>query len=422
MVAAAGCFHDRGLGVEVDVGDTGASRVELYLGKTRCEADNAAGIDCTTIAPPDSTVAPPEGTVALRGNIWFRDSPLPYTADVKGGSATFQLQADGATTLPIVVAVGFGTTPAGPRAVGTAVLRDVAIPAGGARVMLTSLTAAAAVVPTQTDTKDLSEDRVLVWTKQTPPSSCVVVEHWDHGQYTRDFVVPEEDPDCDDVAAPECNPAAYLGSSAVGGAPSKPDCLAQPETRCVLGAFGCTEAPAAENDVCIAQPRQTCLPDPLCNSCTALAGDCIESELDDESTALTIPHIECDVPTGGLGLCDGNDNDRIDLSPRFPGGCGRQPLLASLQLTGISTSHKFGSAEFELGGASDTCVFKITWRGGALALGGPNADGFVALDLASGGVLLPIVLKFHLNTCGIDPFRCKLVDPQTDDSVWGCVP
>src|SRR5947208_650909 len=86
--------------------------------------------------------------------------------------------------------------------------RGLAIPAGGARVVLTSLTAAAAVVPTQTDTKDLSEDRVLVWTKQTPPSSCVVVEHWDHGQLTRDFVVPEEDPDCDDVAAPECNPAA----------------------------------------------------------------------------------------------------------------------------------------------------------------------------------------------------------------------
>src|SRR5690348_14769174 len=66
LVAAAGCFHDKGLGIEVDVGDTHASKVELYLGKVACNPqDNKAGIDCTSIAPPDGTVAPPTGTVAL---------------------------------------------------------------------------------------------------------------------------------------------------------------------------------------------------------------------------------------------------------------------------------------------------------------------------------------------------------------------
>src|ERR1043165_6801212 len=72
VVAFAGCFADKGLGIEVDIGDTHASKVELYLGKAACSPDdNAAGIDCTSIAPPD-------GTIALRGNIWFRDSPLSY--------------------------------------------------------------------------------------------------------------------------------------------------------------------------------------------------------------------------------------------------------------------------------------------------------------------------------------------------------
>src|ERR1041384_3663827 len=49
-VALAGCFHDKGLGIEVDVGDTHATKIELYLGKVACAADNDAGIDCTSIA------------------------------------------------------------------------------------------------------------------------------------------------------------------------------------------------------------------------------------------------------------------------------------------------------------------------------------------------------------------------------------
>jgi hypothetical protein len=47
--------------------------------------------------------------------------------------------------------------------------------------------------------------------------------------------------------------------------------------------------------------------------------------------------------------------------------------------------------------------------------------GFVALDLAEGGVLLPMVVRFHLDSCAIEPFHCELVDVP-DDSVWGCVP
>jgi hypothetical protein len=411
---ATGCF-DRGLAIEVDVGDTSASKVELYLGKTRCDpTDNTADIDCTSIAPPD-------GTVALRGTIWFRDSPLPYTADVKGHTATFQLQADTATTLPIVVAVGLGVTPLGLRPVGTATLLDLAIPVGSARIVTTSLTAAGAVLPKQTDTKDLTADRVMVWAKSTPPSSCVVLEHWDHGQVVRDFVVPDDDPDCDDLAPPECNPAAYRGSSAIGGAATRPDCVAPLEKRCVLGAFGCTDVPAATTDTCIAQPRHTCLPEQLCQ-CTALAGECIQNVIDSDPTGSMIPHLECDVPTtAALGACSGRDNDIVDLSQKFPAGCGRQPLLSSLQLTGVSTSHKFGNAEFELSGASEACMFKISWKSGLLPADVTTEDGFVGLDLANGGVLVPIVLRFRVDTCLITPFHCRLVDYPTD-SLWSCAP
>src|SRR5215813_10757841 len=96
-VGAAGCFSDRGLAIEVDVGDTGAATVELYIGKTKCDpSSDGVDIDCTKIAPPD-------GTTALPGTIWFRDDLLPDSARVVGHKATFQLKADSATTLPIVV-------------------------------------------------------------------------------------------------------------------------------------------------------------------------------------------------------------------------------------------------------------------------------------------------------------------------------
>ena len=68
-IAHAGCFSDQGVAIEVDVGATGASTVELFLGKTACGDHNLAGIDCKTIAPPAMT------STALRGQIWFRDDP-----------------------------------------------------------------------------------------------------------------------------------------------------------------------------------------------------------------------------------------------------------------------------------------------------------------------------------------------------------
>ena len=67
-VGTAGCFSDRGLAIEVDVAGTGATSVELFLGKTACEAsDNPAEIDCKALGPP------PAGSAPLRGSIWFRD-------------------------------------------------------------------------------------------------------------------------------------------------------------------------------------------------------------------------------------------------------------------------------------------------------------------------------------------------------------
>src|SRR5262245_36941193 len=103
--ALTGCFSDRGLAIEIDVGDTGATSVELFVGKTACDAsgtsDHPAGIDCKSIAPP------PAGSLPLRGSIWFRDDLAVDTVQVTSPRVTFQLRSDTAATLPIVIAVGF---------------------------------------------------------------------------------------------------------------------------------------------------------------------------------------------------------------------------------------------------------------------------------------------------------------------------
>src|SRR5262249_53708905 len=155
----------------------------------------------------------------------------------------FQLRADAPTTLPIVIAVGFVADLQGidKRPVATATLHDLAIPVSGARVITTKLTAAGAVQLPEGDTRNLTEDRVKVCRKQSPPSSCVVVEHWKAGAHQRDFIVPEDDPDCDDVPAPECNAAAWHGMNSVGGGGFRPECFRRDQPACMLGALGCSD-------------------------------------------------------------------------------------------------------------------------------------------------------------------------------------
>lgn len=415
-VAIAGCFSDRGLAVEIDVGDTGATGVELYIGKQHCEGGNAAGIDCATIAPPD-------GTVAMRGDVWFRDDLLPYTAVVKGGTATFQLRADTASTMPVLIAVGFTPSAVGPRAVGTATLRDVAIPTDTARVATATLVAAAPVQPKQTDTKGLSEDRVMVWTKQTPPSSCVVVEHWRSGGVERDFVVPVEDPDCDDVRL-ECNAAAFHGTS-VAGASARPDCFTSSGgSACLVASRGCSDDGGPKTGECAAQRDHVCVPKMFC-SCGDVAGTCTQDLTD--APLSTVPRIDCRIPAHtaplGIALCPGIDKATIDLGPLLHGDKCEQPLLASLQqLVGFNTSHDFGGAILELASPQPACSFTITWKSGPRTAADMVDDhGVVAVRTSEATMLVPLALHFTLGMCltPTDEFRCTF-NGDAGDSLWSC--
>jgi hypothetical protein len=421
----AGCFSDRGLAIEVDVGDTGATSVELYVGEFDCTpGDNTAGISCTSIAPPD-------GTIALAGDVFLRNDPVPYTAPVKDGKATFVITSDTAKTLPVVIAVGSVSDSQGVR--GLATLRELELPANSARIVTTTLVSAHPVQPQQSDseTMDLTEDRVMVWPEANPQRPCVVVEHWRSGEpVRREFLVPDEDPDCDGVPN-ECNAAAYLGTSA-GGMASEPNCFAGQDGACVLGSLPCNDVSGPEPGTCTAQQDQdtVCVPSQFCG-CTSLEPACMQIEMD----AGVLPHITCTIPTTAEGNpCSNNNSIFMDLAKFYPSASCDPPRLGSLQLTALSTNtnnFSFGGAVMALESPGSPCQFSIVWKSGTHT---PPLEALVVVEygvvqLQTGDriTLVPITFGFNHNnlgtgTCDMQPFQCTPPDPPLDplDPLWAC--
>lgn len=419
--ALTGCFSDRGLAIEVDVGGTGATSVELFLGKTACDAsDHPAGIDCKSIAPP------PAGSPPLRGSIWFRDDLAVDTVRVTGPRVTFQLRSDTTATLPIVIAVGFTDRD---HPVGVATLHDVTIPAGNARVLATALVPAG---PVQTTAPAQAvEDRVQIWRKATPPSSCVVAEHWEGGAVTRSFVVPAQDPDCDDVVA-ECNPAAYLGSELPGTAP-RPDCFAdptQPLQPCALGSRACSDGSATRTGMCGAQRDATiCVPDQFCIACDHIDDTCWQDQIRTMPQAVTF--IDCSIATtqiapNSFSFCplSGQNSTQILLDAHFsPDQTCDTPAIAASALTGFDSSADFGGAQIELSSPREPCNFSITWKSEVRTAPDGIEYGAVRIPTATGAIVIPLVLRFHPTMDGclgqVPEFTCTPMDALAD-AVWSC--
>lgn len=424
MTAIAGCFSDRGLVIEVDVGDSGAVAVELFLGADVCTpGDNPAGIDCRTIAPP-----PPAGPTPMPGAIWFRDSPALEVATVQDHRAIFQLRSDVATMVPIVIAVGMNSGGQGPsqgldpRAIATAVLHDVEIPTAAARVLRTTLVPAASVMsPTG---PAVAENRVMVWRKTTmtpttvQASSCVVTEHWEAGTATRDFIVPADDPDCDGVMM-ECDPAAFHGAANPGEA-ARADCLVSEGNGCALGSYGCSDDDVVRGGQCAQQRTRTCVPQAFCD-CPTLDPGCFENQLQAQET----PHIDCHFPTDTtLALCQNNASALIMLGPTSGGisSC-EQPRIGGLALDRVATSASFDGATLALSSPRAPCSFSITWTSGSRTASDPVSVGAITVPFPGGAVVLPLVVHFDRvpgGDCASALGSSCQVMPAPDDSVWDC--
>lgn len=410
IAGCAGCFSDRGLAVEIDVGTTGATSVELYVGKDECRA--GALIDCETIAPP------PDGAVALDGGIWFYDHLSPYAAEVKGRTATFRLRADATTSSVILVAVGLVDGDNRMRPVAAATLRDVEIPADGARIATAKLVPTTPVVPGETARDG---ERVLVW-PGTPPSSCVVVEHASGGVITRDFVVPFDDPDCDG-AEPECNHAAFLSDNPPEASP--PDCVSSSGSQaCVLGSRGCVDGEGPGTGECVPQSDSVCVPGSFCE-CTErdLDGGCVRDliVLQDD-----LPRVVCNVPanevttgqvTTGLEPCADLASAQLELSARIGAAACGPPSIGSLQLRGVGTSYDFGGAIIGVANPSQACTLQVAWKSGTRTVLAPRDHGYIKVPVAGRALLLPLILAFTPGCVG--PFTCD-VQGATADTLWSC--
>jgi hypothetical protein len=401
---AAGCFSDRGLAIEVDVGDTGSTTVELFAAEAACAADAAQGLGCASLQPRGIERR-------LAGDLYLGAAAAPFVAQVEGRIARFRLQADRDTVLPILIA--FGSTAAGPS--GAVTLYDLNLPADRAETVRTTLEAADELTAGSVATGQ----RAVVWPGADDKTrSCVAVEHLTGGEATRDFIGPADDPDCDGyTGAAECDPEVFKSEHPSPRA--APTCFtAVPGQACLLGAQGCMDG-MGRTLTCDPFAAKVCVPDRFCE-CTGPSGGeaCIPRN---DETFPGIPHFHCDVhvPVGGDAVCQ-SDSDTIEL-PHFGGGdCGNKPVISGPRLADLadaSDTHAFGDAELAVSHVDKGCAlqFKVS---GSHALG--TELGMVRITGPGGAMILPIAVSFVALPCVGRRLECRFEDSGPDDKLWAC--
>lgn len=401
---AAGCFSDRGLAIEVDIGTTDATTIELFVGNAACTPDAAARLSCETLQPPGLRVR-------LDGIQYFRNDEVAFRAQVQGRKVRFRLEAETDTDLPIVIAIG--SNAAGPS--GAVTLHDLVVPASDATVVQTSLEQAGEI----TGSSIAGGQLVKTWPDpEDDRRTCVAVEHWTSTDVTRDFIGPADDPDCDGITgAQECDPEVYRSQHPSPKA--TPSCFAElPARACLLGAQGCMDG-MGMTQACDPFANQVCVPDRFCECTGPSAGEACGPRTD--PTFDRVPHFHCSVrvPLGGTAVCQ-SDSDAVAL-PRFAGGdCGNKPVLSGPHLADLADAadtHDFGDAELGVSHADKGCTlqFKVS---GSHGLG--TELGMVKIAGASGALIIPIVVDFVAMPCLGKRLECSFEPGQLEDKLWAC--
>ena len=179
-LCATGCFSDRGVALEVDVGTIGTTSVgsvKLFIGTEECDT-------CSPITVPDV----PDTLNMLTEHVWYRDPPSQDMdmVTVKGPTVTFHLESDKPFTSPIVIAVGFDHVTQEGQPIGVATLSKLPIPVDSASIATTSLVSA---------NRSPDDPLVRVWPQDTSQNPCVAVAHKPFASW--DLVVPRDSPHCD---------------------------------------------------------------------------------------------------------------------------------------------------------------------------------------------------------------------------------
>lgn len=230
----------RPAGMDVD-------RVELVIADRACQLDD--GSPCDGLQGED---LPHLGGV---GDVFFRDSRVPFAVELgDGDTAVFEIAPEDRPALPFVVALGTRATGQRPELVGLAVMEGTIDPARGTVRYQVELEPVARL-------DDPSRDgaRALAWPVAAPDVQCLA---FTDRRGKPKFIVPDDDLDCDAVAAPECAPLAFRAvetsgehcvqpSAAIDGAP------------CVLGHVVTCDEQQAPARACL--ETATCVPGATCD-------------------------------------------------------------------------------------------------------------------------------------------------------------
>lgn len=257
MLLVIGCGDDD---IQIEIhGDGSTQRIELFVASAApCKATDCPGI------------RPPEVSAALDGTVYYRDrdDEPAFASDVDdGGVAYFRMRPGAAFSyVNTLIAVGYGEQ----GVTGAAILRPFDAAAGPIRIVATLAPVTGTILGT---TPGPAGDRVQVWgEKPGDKVGCLGIERWkDDGSLAlRQFVVPEEDPDCDQVlVAEECRPLEH--ATTIRPTLGSVTCLEPLDGACRLGGETCVDGEGAT----ACGPSAYCLPDRICDECATLDPACI---------------------------------------------------------------------------------------------------------------------------------------------------
>ncbi|HET9620003.1 MAG TPA: hypothetical protein VFP84_01460 [Kofleriaceae bacterium] len=387
---ATGCFDDKGLGIEVDVGDTtGLASVELFVALQQTCANG--DIQAPTMK-------------AFDGALCMRDTPQRLTAPIKDGTATFRLEA-AVQDLPLQLVVAVGLKTDGTPSDASSILFGLTVPRTGSQLVRTTLSTGG--------------DRAFEWISPTN-ASCVMATYTDpNNTIMRSFILPKDDLDCDGLLPPrDCAPTLFDPKTAV---PAEPNCLpADPGSACMIGSTRqCTDGKGpSETGICkpIQDPFPTCLPHTYCEICHGpLDVGCFVSKLDP-------PRIQCTIPTtDGHTMCDDNERGTGDVGGFSITDC-EDLELGDLQTgSGFVAKDTFAGASLNLsaGDGGNKCLFRIDWQSGDFTGSGP-VHGFVRVRTQTSALLVPIQFEFQPLGSGNCEITCELAGVPTDAGFAGC--
>ena len=284
-------------------------QVELFLATRACD-DQQAGFDCRGIVPPSGRATRDR----VEGEVYFVDNDRPFVSTPENGAAWFQLEPN--SEIDIKTAIAVGRDPMG--------LSGVAIFSGIELDRTQHIRLDLEGVTSET-LKEQPRPAVELWGPPNNDYRCVAAAVDDRVVY----IVPEDDPDCDQVIASngeqECLPGVYLGSEKVSPDVGEQTCATSENTGfCVLGGHVCDEqTPDASSGTCISNPAATyCVPDAVC-LCDTLDASCLDTVYGGTHVVCTI-EVESD-GGGGVRSCRDKDTSTADLG----GNCGL-PTIAAL--------------------------------------------------------------------------------------------